>query len=84
VRADFGHEEDAVALPFKSAAHPVFGFAAMVFPAVIKERDAAIDGFIDYAFWLWVRLGRRRGDGRRGRERTLKVQSRKTGAGVSI
>ncbi len=47
MRTDLGHQEDAVALAFESAAEPVLGFAAMVFPAVVEERDAAANGFVD-------------------------------------
>ncbi len=47
VRADLGHQENFVAAALQALAHPVFGFAAMVFPAVVEEGDAAIDGFLD-------------------------------------
>ena len=33
--------------PFQALAHPIFRFAAMVFPAVVEEGDAAIDRFLD-------------------------------------
>lgn len=36
-----------VALALERHAHPVFSLAAMVFPAVIEEGDAMIDGFVD-------------------------------------
>jgi hypothetical protein len=42
--ADLRHEEHAIALTFEAASHPDFGFAAMVFPAVIEEMDASVDG----------------------------------------
>ena len=47
VGADLGHEEDFVAAALQALAHPVFRFAAMVFPAVVEEGDAAIDCFLD-------------------------------------
>jgi transcription elongation factor GreA len=49
VSADFRHEKDLVAATFEALAHPVFGLATMVFPAVVEEGDAAIDGFLDDA-----------------------------------
>ncbi len=47
VSADFGHEEDFVAIAFEGVAHPDFGFAAVIFPAVIEEGYAAVDGFVN-------------------------------------
>ena len=47
VRADLGHQEDFVAAALQALAHPVFGFAAVVFPAVVEERDAAVDGLLN-------------------------------------
>ena len=45
--ANFGHQEGLIAAALQSLAHPVFTFAAMIFPAVIEESDAAIEGFVD-------------------------------------
>jgi hypothetical protein len=47
VRADFGHQKNAIATAFERAAEPLFGLAAMIFPAVVEECDATIDGFVD-------------------------------------
>src|SRR6185312_15878796 len=49
VRADFGHQENLIALAAERAPHPVLSFAAMVFPAVVEEVDAAIDCLVDEA-----------------------------------
>jgi hypothetical protein len=49
VCADFGHEENLVAHTFQSLAHPVFGSPAVVFPTVIEEADAAVDGIAHQA-----------------------------------
>src|ERR1700730_14052358 len=43
VGADLCHQEDFVALAAKRRAHPVLGFASMIFPAVIEESNAAVD-----------------------------------------
>jgi len=40
---DLGHEKDLPALAFEPAAHPNFGLAAVVLPAVIEECDAAVN-----------------------------------------
>ena len=44
--ADLRHQEDLVATPFQTIAHPNFRLAAMILPAVVEEGDAAIDGFL--------------------------------------
>ena len=49
VRADLGHQKDFVSAPLQAFAHPVFGLSAVIFPAVVKERDAAIHCFLDDA-----------------------------------
>src|SRR5262249_58813533 len=46
---DLGHKEDFVAPSFEALAHPILGFAAMIFPAVVEEGDAAVDGLLDDA-----------------------------------
>src|SRR6266436_5481893 len=45
--ADLGHEKDLVAPAPQGPAEPVLGPAVPVFPAVIAERDAGIDGFMN-------------------------------------
>ena len=35
------------ALSFECCAHPRFALAAVIFPAVVKERDAAVYGFVN-------------------------------------
>ena len=47
VRANLGHQEDFVAPALEAAAHPVFRLAVVVFPAVVEERDARVDGLVD-------------------------------------
>src|SRR5579875_1091964 len=42
--AHLGHEEHLLAFALESRAHPHFGLAAMILPAIIEECDAAIDG----------------------------------------
>ena len=49
VRADLRHQENLIALATEGSAHPVLGFTAMVFPAVVKEIDSAIDRLMDEA-----------------------------------
>ena len=49
VCADLRHEENLIALAAERGAHPVLGFTAMVFPAVVEEIDAAIDRLMDEA-----------------------------------
>ena len=49
MRADLGHQETWSRRAFQAFAHPVFGFAAMIFPAVVEEGDAAVDGFVHQA-----------------------------------
>jgi hypothetical protein len=44
MRANPGHQENLVAFAAKRGAHPAFRLAAVVFPAVVKEGYAAIDG----------------------------------------
>src|SRR5260370_6632125 len=44
VGADLCHQEDFLALAAEGRAHPVLGFAPMILPAVIEERDTAVDG----------------------------------------
>jgi hypothetical protein len=46
---DLGHQEDAVAQPFETGAHPVFGFAAMIFPTIVEEGNTAVDRLPDQA-----------------------------------
>ena len=43
VCADLGHQEDFAATGLDGGAHPVFGLAAMVFPAVVEEIDSRIN-----------------------------------------
>src|SRR3954470_11960136 len=43
VRAYFGHQEDPFPLATQRRTHPVFGFSAMIFPAIIEKCDAAVD-----------------------------------------
>jgi hypothetical protein len=43
VRADLGHEEDAVAAIGDGHAHPLFAQAVVVVPGVVEERDAVVD-----------------------------------------
>ncbi len=47
VRANLGHKKDMIAEALERFAHPLFGFATMVLPAVVEEGDAAIDGVAD-------------------------------------
>ena len=47
VGADLGHQEHAVAPALQRFAHPVFGLAAMIFPAVVEEVDPAVDRLVD-------------------------------------
>jgi hypothetical protein len=42
VRADLRHQENFVAPAFQAFAHPVFRFAAVVFPAVIEKIDSRV------------------------------------------
>jgi hypothetical protein len=49
MRADLGHQKHFVAAAFQAFPHPIFSFAAMIFPAVVKKSDAAIDGLLDDA-----------------------------------
>ena len=49
VRADLGHEEDAVAEAGETLAHQRLGLAATVFPAVIEESDARVNGLMHKA-----------------------------------
>ena len=49
VSADFSHEKNFVTPALKGAAHPGFGFAVVIFPAVVEKSDAAVDGFLDDA-----------------------------------
>src|ERR1700686_3014955 len=44
MRADLCHQENAVPLAAQCRPHPVFAFAAMIFPAIIEEGNPAIDG----------------------------------------
>ena len=43
MRADLRHQKELLALTLQAFAHPDFGFAAMVFPTVIEEVNAAVD-----------------------------------------
>jgi hypothetical protein len=45
--AGFGHQKNFIAQAFKAGPHPDFGFAATVFPAIVEERNAAIDRLMD-------------------------------------
>src|SRR5579863_161594 len=47
---DLGHEEHAIAHARQTVAHPDFGLAAMVFPAIVEECNAAIHGLPDKAY----------------------------------
>src|SRR5450755_248516 len=49
MRAHFGHQENTIADAFQSLAHPIFGFSAMIFPAVIEECDSSFDGIVHQA-----------------------------------
>jgi len=41
---DLGHQEDLIAIPVEERpAHPRFGPALVIVPAVVEERDAAVD-----------------------------------------
>ena len=44
VGADLGHEEDLVTLALERAAHPFLGASLGVFPGVVEEGDAHING----------------------------------------
>src|SRR5690242_15485908 len=48
VRADFGHEEHTTANALQAFSHPIFSLAAMIFPAVIEEGDAAVHRLADH------------------------------------
>jgi hypothetical protein len=50
MRTDLGHQEYAIAQALQTVAHPDFGLASMIFPAVIEESDAAIHGLPDKAY----------------------------------
>ena len=43
---DLCHEEYLVPPAFQALAHPVFRLAAVIFPAVVEERDSAVDGLV--------------------------------------
>ncbi len=43
----FRHQKNFVAAAFEARAHPDFGFAAAIFPAVVEEGDSAIDGLMN-------------------------------------
>ena len=49
VGAELGHQDDFVAAAHERFAHALFAEALMVFPGVVEEVDAAIDGFVDDA-----------------------------------
>ena len=44
VGADHCHQEHAVTDTLEAGAHPLFALSAVIFPAVIEDRDAAIHG----------------------------------------
>jgi hypothetical protein len=46
MRAHFGHQEDLFANTLQPLAHPDFGLAQAIFPAVIKEGDSSVDRFV--------------------------------------
>jgi hypothetical protein len=48
VSADFRHREHLVAHAFQPLPHPIFRFASVVFPAVVKECDAVIGRLADH------------------------------------
>ena len=69
VGADLGHHESAVALALQRVAEPLFAHAVVIFPGVVEEIDAGVDGAWRRFRWLrsglwWSRDGSRR---RRGR-----------------
>jgi hypothetical protein len=47
VGADLCHDEDLAALALQRPAEPVLGAAIPVFPAVVEEGDAGVDGLVD-------------------------------------
>ena len=69
VGADFGHEEGLVAFAFQGDAEFFFADAVVVFPGVVEEVDAGVDGAWRRFRWLLLGFWWRRGDSRRRRER---------------
>ena len=49
VGADLRHQKHFVAATLQRAAHPVFGTAVEILPAVVQERHPGIDRFVDQA-----------------------------------
>ncbi len=57
VRAYLRHQKYAVAAAPQAFAHPDFALAAMIFPAVVEESDAAVYRFLDDAYRGLLVLG---------------------------
>jgi hypothetical protein len=49
VRADLGHQQDLVATSFEGPAQPFLAAAVVVFPGVVEEAHACVDGLVDQA-----------------------------------
>src|ERR1700745_2241253 len=47
VSADLGHQEDFVAPTFEAQAEPGLGFAAIVVPGIVVERDDPVEGTVN-------------------------------------
>ena len=47
VGADLGHQEDLVAPPLESLAHPLLALAVVVLPGVVEEVHAGVDGLVN-------------------------------------
>jgi hypothetical protein len=47
MRANLRHEEDFVAEAFQAFAHPILGFASVIFPTVVEKSNSAIDSFMN-------------------------------------
>ena len=44
MRTDLRHQEYSIPHSFEPGAHPVFGLTVVIFPTIVKEGNAAIDG----------------------------------------
>ena len=52
MRADLGHQKHFVAFAGQRLAHPFLAAMVVVFPGVVEEVDAGVDGFVDDLRWL--------------------------------
>ena len=57
MRADLRHQKDAIPLADEGATEPVLAAASPIFPAVVEERDAAVDRLVHEADGILHRWG---------------------------